>query len=258
MYILLKFYMAYQQTILTIMSFWMIFVGFVSFCCLLKREAPYGRYSNYQFGKPISARLSWFIMEFPPVIISFTIYFINCRESINIDYMLMLYTIHYIYRSVIYSYLIRDGKPLPLSTSLLALIFNVFNGTLQSLASVNGRFTLSPINIIGIIGFVVGLSINIISDHQLRMLRSSASTTPEQRYKIPRGKLFDYVSCANYFGEIVEWWGYAVATPSMASLAFALFTSANLIPRALSHHRWYRQRFDDYPRHRKAIIPWIL
>ncbi|MEN8156476.1 MAG: hypothetical protein ABFS10_05970 [Bacteroidota bacterium] len=32
----------------------------------------------------------------------------------------------------------------------------------------------------------------------------------------------------------------------------------NLVPRALSHHRWYRSTFPDYPLERNAIIPYIL
>jgi hypothetical protein len=44
----------------------------------------------------------------------------------------------------------------------------------------------------------------------------------------------------------------------MAGLAFALYTAANLVPRALRHHAWYRERFVDYPSERKALIPYLL
>jgi hypothetical protein len=33
---------------------------------------------------------------------------------------------------------------------------------------------------------------------------------------------------------------------------------ANLLPRALAHHRWYKQRFPEYPSERKAIFPFLL
>jgi hypothetical protein len=59
-------------------------------------------------------------------------------------------------------------------------------------------------------------------------------------------------------GEIIEWCGWALATWTFAGAAFAFFTIANLLPRALSHHRWYREKFPDYPRERKAIIPGVL
>ena len=62
----------------------------------------------------------------------------------------------------------------------------------------------------------------------------------------------------NYFGEIIEWAGFALATWSLPGLAFAIYTAANVGPRALSHHRWYREKFGDYPPKRKALIPFVL
>ncbi|NCX34980.1 MAG: hypothetical protein EBX23_06415, partial [Proteobacteria bacterium] len=29
-------------------------------------------------------------------------------------------------------------------------------------------------------------------------------------------------------------------------------------PRALAHHKWYQEKFSDYPKSRKAIIPGII
>ena len=70
--------------------------------------------------------------------------------------------------------------------------------------------------------------------------------------------MFRYVSCPNHFGEIVEWAGFAVMCWNLPALSFAVWTAGNLIPRALSHHRWYRERFPDYPPERKAVIPFVL
>lgn len=53
-----------------------------------------------------------------------------------------------------------------------------------------------------------GLLVNLHSDAILRRLRR----LPGDGYKIPRGGMFEYVSGANFFGECVEWTGYAVAT----------------------------------------------
>ena len=35
------------------------------------------------------------------------------------------------------------------------------------------------------------------------------------------------------------------------------YTFANLAPRAVSHRRWYRETFPDYPPSRKALVPWV-
>jgi hypothetical protein len=54
------------------------------------------------------------------------------------------------------------------------------------------------------------------------------------------GGMFDYVSGANFFGEVVEWCGFALACYSLPALAFAMFAAFNLGPRATSHHRQVR------------------
>ena len=49
--------------------------------------------------------------------------------------------------------------------------------------------------------------------------------------------MFEYVSGANFFGEIVEWTGFAIASWSGIAAAFAFFTFCNIGPRALQHHQ---------------------
>ncbi|KAG7214229.1 hypothetical protein INR49_020922 [Caranx melampygus] len=106
----------------------------------------------------------------------------------------------------------------------------------------------------GFLLFVVGMIINIHSDHILRNLRKPG----EIIYRIPRGGVFEYVSGANFLGEIMEWCGYAVAGWSLPTFAFALFTVCSIGPRAILHHRDYQERFEDYPRSRKALLPFLL
>ena len=77
-------------------------------------------------------------------------------------------------------------------------------------------------------------------------------------YKIPHGGFFKYVSCPNYFGEIIEWFGYLIIAFSLPALSFVLWTGFNLIPRALNHHEWYKENFKNYPKNRKAVIPFII
>ena len=95
---------------------------------------------------------------------------------------------------------------------------------------------------------------NYHSDSILRNLRKPG----ERGYKIPYGGAFHWVSAGNYFGEIMEWFGFAIASCSIAGLAFALFTFSNIGPRGYSNHIWYKKQFKgEYPRNRKAVIPYI-
>lgn len=82
---------------------------------------------------------------------------------------------------------------------------------------------------------------------------------PITGYTIPRGGMFEYVSGANFLGEVMEWGGWALAARRLPAAAFALFTLLNIGPRAWQHHQWYRQHFGaEYPAHRRALIPFVF
>ncbi|XP_059298253.1 steroid 5-alpha-reductase DET2 isoform X2 [Lycium ferocissimum] len=98
-----------------------------------------------------------------------------------------------------------------------------------------------------------GMVVNVWADGVLLGLKSEGVG-----YKIPRSGLFEYVSSPNYLGEIVEWLGWALMTWSWAGLAFFVYTCANLVPRAVSNHKWYLEKFgEDYPKNRKAVFPFL-
>ena len=111
-----------------------------------------------------------------------------------------------------------------------------------------------PRFIIGLVLFVAGALLNLWADNRLIHLRRPGSAD----YVIPRGGPFEYLSCPNHLGEIVEWTGFAVMCWNLPALSFAIWTAANLIPRSLSHHRWYGEHFPDYPAGRRAVIPGFL
>ena len=107
--------------------------------------------------------------------------------------------------------------------------------------------------IAGLLIFMIGMMINWKADDMLIKLRKKGDTG----YKIPRGFLFEYVSSPNLFGEILEWSGFALMAWNLPALTFAIWTYANLVPRAKNHHDWYHQKFNDYPLNRKIIFPFI-
>ena len=75
-------------------------------------------------------------------------------------------------------------------------------------------------------------------------------------YVVPRGGLFELVSAANYFGEIVEWFGYMLAADfAPPSVGMAVLTLGYLGSRGYAQHRFYLDEFEDYPEGRWAVIP---
>jgi 3-oxo-5-alpha-steroid 4-dehydrogenase 1 len=241
-----------------------VWIGFalVMFPVLLIVTAPYGRHSSRNWGPVIPNRIGWVIMELPSLI-TFITFFLLGPNPLNLTLLLffLLYTIHYANRSIIFPFRTHTSrKRMPLVIALFAIFFNLVNGSLNGyyFGTVSHGYSIDWLYdvrfILGGILFLSGMTINIRSDNILLSLRKSSSNG----YAIPRGGLFRYISCPNFFGEILEWTGFAIMTWSPAALSFAVWTLVNLLPRALDHHKWYREKFEDYPPRRKALIPFIL
>ena len=84
--------------------------------------------------------------------------------------------------------------------------------------------------------------------------------------------MYKYISYPNYFCEWMEWLGFALAAsplPSFESWAaflatitppflFFLAEVVTMMPRAVRGHQWYHTKFPNYPKERKAVIPFIF
>jgi len=223
--------------------------------------APYGRHARGGWGPSVPARLGWVVMECPASLFFAAVYFSGPRWADPVPLVLFaLWQIHYVYRAFLFPLQIReDQRRMPALVMLLAFSFNLLNGWINArwisdLGAYPSAWFADPRFLVGSAIFLGGFALNVISDRTLRRLRAPGETA----YRIPRGGAFEWVSCPNYLGEIVEWSGWALASWSLAGLAFAVYTAANLAPRAFSHHAWYRERFGDYPAERKALVPFLF
>jgi hypothetical protein len=239
-----------------------IIVAVLMFPLLLKVTAPYGRHTTGKWGPMMSNRLGWFIYEVPSLII-FVVLMLTGDKTFDEPLWILfsLWTIHYVNRSIIFPLRTRTrGKKIPLLIVFSAIFFNMINAGLNGywLGHVGpdypDNWLTDPRFILGALVFITGFAINQLADRKLIGLRKGG----KQGYFIPRGGLFNYISCPNFFGEIVEWTGFAIMAWNLPALSFAVWTAANLIPRALSHHKWYREYFKDYPKNRKAVIPFLV
>lgn len=202
---------------------------------------------------------------------------------------MLMFQIHYIHRAFIFPLKTVSMNDSKLFVMLMALVFTCVNGYLNAkylLLFQNQVPTLSVL--LGIVLFALGMWQNIACDNHLIALRARRAqpsgekdrvtsgeketmtsgekdlvttgvTKVHRQYFIPTVGLFHWVSAGNYLGEMIEWIGFAVSSQNCASITFALFTFTNLFPRALSTHRYYLEKFrGEYPKNRKAIIPFLL
>ena len=239
-----------------------VWIGFgvLTFAYLIisKIRTPYGRHSSKGWGFMINNTWAWFWMEFPALVVMPVLSLIGPNELNPFSILLVsIWFIHYFNRVIIFPLRIKTkGKKMPISIALSAFFFNIFNGFFNGyyVGFIMDQGSIYNYNVlIGLIIFICGMMINISSDNTLISLRKNSES-----YKIPYGNFFKFVSCPNYMGEIIEWIGFSVIAMSLPALSFALWTFFNLVPRALNHHDWYMENFDNYPNKRKAVIPYIL
>jgi hypothetical protein len=228
---------------------------------LLFVSAPYGRHRRPGWGPTLPSRWAWVLMESPSALLFPVMFFAGTHALSPVPLVLAtLWMLHYGYRTFVYPLRTYRDDPRrePLVIVASGFTFNVCNAWMNAvwISELGPRpptDLLAPSFVLGACLFVVAHLGNRWADGVLRRLRTQGGG-----YRIPRGGLYEWISCPNYFTETVQWLAFAAAAWSPAGLAFAAFTAANLWPRAIAHHRWYHRTFPDYPARRRAVIPWLL
>jgi 3-oxo-5-alpha-steroid 4-dehydrogenase. len=173
----------------------------------------------------------------------------------------LFFELHYFRRSLVFPWLIKGKSMMPAGIMAMGIVFNILNGYMQGewlfhLAPEDmyqNQWLLSPQFVIGSFLFFIGMAINWHSDYIIRHLRKGNDT----KHYLPSGGLFDYVTSASYFGEIIEWCGFAILTWSASGAVFAWWTFANLVPRANTVYHKYQKMFGSEVGNRKRVFPFI-
>lgn len=239
-------------------------IAVVVFVSLYFVDAGYGKFYNKKWGPAVNNKLGWVLMESPVFVAMLLLWLFSDRRGdlVRIAF-LFLFELHYIQRSFVFPFRMRGNSVMPLSIVVMGVVFNVLNALMQggwifyiSPDDYYGRDWLTdPRFIAGFLVFIIGMYINIQSDDIIRNLRKDGDT----RHYLPKQGMFRYVTSANYFGEFVEWVGFAILTWSWAGVVFALWTFANLGPRADHIYKMYQSEFGKAldTKKVKRIIPFI-
>ncbi|KIO24471.1 hypothetical protein M407DRAFT_76927, partial [Tulasnella calospora MUT 4182] len=134
---------------------------------------------------------------------------------------------------------------IPLAAAAFNLLSRSLNGSWLSSGVPDGWNSLGFWASIGL--FISGWIGNIVHDEVLLNIRK----------EFP-----------NYLCEWIEWTGFAFAASIASGWATPVYESppwlfvlnevATMLPRALNGHQWYHDKFKDYPKDRKAVIPLLL
>ena len=239
-------------------------VAVVVFVSLFFVDAGYGKFYQPKWGPSVGNRLGWMLMEAPVFVAMLLLWWFSDRRTDGVRLVfLLLFEAHYFHRSFIFPLQIRGRSRMPLSIILMGVLFNTLNALMQGgwifYLSAPDRYPLSwltsPAFLVGTAIFLFGMAVNIRSDSIIRHLRAPGDTA----HYLPKGGMFHYVTSANYFGEFIEWTGFAILTWSWSGAVFALWTFANLAPRAARIYDMYAREFpDELDTHKtKRMIPFI-
>lgn len=236
----------------------------ISFFVQLCKPIPYGKHSEEHVVCPVPLKICYIIANLVPGFILFTlVYFLEgvyFRNPINIV-VYVLFIVHYLVKGLVMPVLSRHSCSrislwIPTAILLTNALYHYLNAEFIGSANFCQNYYYDPRFILGALLFVIGFIIGRAADFQLIFLRLRKSRKNKD-YVIPKGFLFSLISCPNYFGEGLEWFGWAVMTWSLSGLAWWLFVESTLITRARHNHNWYTVEFSNYPLHRKALIPFI-
>ncbi|KAI7906181.1 3-oxo-5-alpha-steroid 4-dehydrogenase-domain-containing protein [Cokeromyces recurvatus] len=231
-------------------------------------NAPYGKFAGkLGIDWSLSGKWSWCVMELISPI-TFIVSVVLTRPTGTHFQIIMIsaWILHYLNRSIIYPFRAPSMAPIHILTFLSSIVFNLMNGYTNGMWIARHSRGINDLQFwTGMVLWALGCISNIYHDTILFKLRLKKKEKEEQeherqRYFIPYGGLFEYISCPNYFSETIEWIGYAIAShSSLPAIVFAIGTAANLFPRAWRTHAWYRKEFKQtYPSSRKAIIPFLF
>jgi len=246
---LLDYLLAQYELFLLVMAL----LAVVVFVSLNFIEVGYGITINKRWGVAINNKVAWLCMETPVFILMTVLCLLSPRmspfseASIVPLIIFLFFQTHYVRRSFIFPFLLKGKSKMPVTVMFMGVLFNLCNAFMQGgwLFYKSPEFMYSidwlctPQFIIGSVVFFGGMALNIHSDKIIQNLRKSG----DNKHYLPSKGFFKYVTGAHYFGEVIEWIGFAILTWSLPGAVFALWTCANLVPRASAIYNKYQKLF---------------
>ncbi|CAH8568781.1 unnamed protein product [Heterobilharzia americana] len=115
--------------------------------------------------------------------------------------------------------------------------------------------------VIGFLLFIIGEWGNFCCHLTLKRLRPAGSMIRQIPYPMPGWfftRMFNLVACPNYTYEVIAWIGFTIMTQTLPALLFTIFGFRQMATWAIGKLKAYRREFPNFPKYRKAIVPYIL
>lgn len=155
------------------------------------------------------------------------------------------------------------GKQFPLISLFTIFWFQAFLLwviSLPILGSIASQAPLGFFDILGMVVFLIGLTIESIADNQLSLFRA----VPANKGHVLDTGLWRYSRHPNYFGEAVLWWGlyliavsaaayWAIVGPILITFLLLRFSGVPMLEEGLSASR---PGYSEYIKRTSSFLPW--
>jgi len=212
------------------------------------------RYSKFRGQNGISSRVGMFFLYFIPLLTALVFSRPYLTQPNLIQSIVLLAVLgHFAKRCLEALFLHKYSGPMDALTTFS--ISGFYSLVAAGIVSLNAEPLARPDALfwLGTLLFVSGQGLNFWHHKILANLRGAS-----REYILPRGGLFEQVVCPHYLFELIAWLGIVLLSRHLFVYIASLGMFGYLMARSLKNLAWYRENFDDFPKERKALIPWLL
>ncbi|CAH9110184.1 unnamed protein product [Cuscuta epithymum] len=206
----------------------------------------------------ISSRKGMFVIYAPAFLAGLASLWIFRQEEFRFRLVSAVLTIHFFKRLLEVMFVHKYSGSVDVETTTV-ISLSYFTGTVNTLYAqhLSRGFPEPQIDLktAGVIIFLIGITGNFYHHYLLSALRSNNG---EKQYKIPHGGLFNLVVCPHYLFEVLGFIGISCVSQTSYAFMFALGTAFYLMGRSVSTRKWYLSKFENFPKDRNAMIPYLF
>jgi protein-S-isoprenylcysteine O-methyltransferase Ste14 len=211
-------------------------------------------YSKFSSGPGIPSRTASFILYFLPIVAATAAAWSYLPAASPIQ--LVVYgaiVFHFAKRIFETLFLHKYSGTVDIKTLvIITTTYSIIAGTLCFL----NRQPLPAMDVwfyAGMVLFLAGEAGNFYHHKLLADLRKKRAG-----YHIPEGGLFKYVACPHYLFELIAWLGIVLLSRHLFALLALITATAYLSARSIKTRTWYLEKFAEYPKERKRLIPLLF
>ncbi|KAG6601242.1 3-oxo-5-alpha-steroid 4-dehydrogenase 2, partial [Cucurbita argyrosperma subsp. sororia] len=205
----------------------------------------------------ISSRSGMLLLYAPAALAGAVSFWIFPNDDLRILLLKSALTLHFVKRNFEVLFIHKYSGKMALDSALIISLSYFSSTALMIYAQELSRTLPEPsidLKFIGISLFLIGIIGNFYHHYILSQTRKKGETG----YKIPKGGLFCVVICPHYLFEITVYFGFALISQTIYSLCFAIATAMYLGGRSYATRKWYLSKFEDFPQHIKALVPFVF